>query len=321
MMDRMMGVLGDRVLVNGRPDFVLPVATRPYRLRLLNGSNSRIYKLAWEDGTPLTVIATDGGLLERPVQRDYVTLGPGERAELWADFSGRALGAELRLQSAAFAGAEAGDMDMGRRSALPDGTVFPLVRVRVDRRSNDREPLPDRLSTIRRHRLEDAVNRTRPRAFTLAARGMGWTINGRTFEMEGVADDEKVKLGTLEAWEFINAPGHMMMGGMGMGHGGGHAGHGGMGMGQAEEMAHPMHVHGVQFQVVGREVRPQLATHWETVRGGYVDEGWKDTVLVMPGERVRLLLKFEDFTGLYPFHCHNLEHEDLGMMRNYRVEP
>jgi FtsP/CotA-like multicopper oxidase with cupredoxin domain len=92
-------------------------------------------------------------------------------------------------------------------------------------------------------------------------------------------------------------------------------------MGQAEEMAHPMHVHGVQFQVVGREVRPELAAHWETVRGGYVDEGWKDTVLVMPGERVRLLLKFEDFTGLYPFHCHNLEHEDLGMMRNYRVEP
>ena len=47
--------------------------------------------------------------------------------------------------------------------------------------------------------------------------------------------------------------------------------------------------------------------------------GWKDSVLLMPGEAARLLLRFEDFTGLYLYHCHNLEHEDLGMMRNYRV--
>ena len=55
------------------------------------------------------------------------------------------------------------------------------------------------------------------------------------------------------------------------------------------------------------------------MREGYVDEGWKDTVLVMPGEGVRLLLRF-DFPDLFLFHCHNLEHEDLGMMRNYRAE-
>jgi FtsP/CotA-like multicopper oxidase with cupredoxin domain len=329
MMDQMMGFLGDRILVNGRPDFVLPVAPRPSRLRVLNGSNSRIYKLGWEDGTPLTVIATDGGLLERPVERSYVTLGPAERVELWADFSGRPLGSELRLQSRAFGGAEAGDMGMmmGRRTALPDGGEFSVLRVRVDRRSGDRQPLPERLSAVRRYRLEDAVNRTRPRTFTLAAQGMGWTINGRTFEMEAVAADEAVKLGTLEVWEFINTQGTMMMmgggstggGGMGMGHGGMSMGQGGMGMGQAEEMAHPMHIHGLQFQVLERQVRPELAAHWETVRAGYVDEGWKDTVLVMPGERVKLLLKYEDFTGLYLYHCHNLEHEDLGMMRNYRI--
>jgi blue copper oxidase len=39
----------------------------------------------------------------------------------------------------------------------------------------------------------------------------------------------------------------------------------------------------------------------------------------MPGERVRIVMKFEDFTGLYLYHCHNLEHEDMGMMRNYQV--
>jgi FtsP/CotA-like multicopper oxidase with cupredoxin domain len=85
-------------------------------------------------------------------------------------------------------------------------------------------------------------------------------------------------------------------------------------------MIHPMHVHNVQFQVIERQVLPQFRDAWGAVRGGYVDEGWKDTVLVMPGERVKVLLKFEDFEGLYLYHCHNLEHEDQGMMRNYRVK-
>ncbi len=305
-MTQMMGFLGDRVLVNGQPDFVLPVATRPYRLRLLNGSNSRIYKLGWEDGTPLTVIATDGGLLETPVQRRYVTLAPAERVELWADFGGRSMGSELRLQSLAFAGAEAGGMGMmmGRSPAIADGSEFTVLRVRIASASDAKQALPERLSTISRHRLEDAVNRERPRAFTLAMQGMLWTINGRTFEMENVAEDEVVALNTTEVWEFINQPGRMG---------------GGMMRGMSGEMAHPMHIHGPQFQVIERNVRPEMRAKWETVSAGYVDEGWKDTVLLMPGERVRLLLRFEDFTGLYLYHCHNLEHEDQGLMRNYRI--
>ena len=91
-------------------------------------------------------------------------------------------------------------------------------------------------------------------------------------------------------------------------------------MGGGMALPHPMHVHGLQFQVVERKVESNYRRAWETVSGGHIDEGWRDTVLVMPGERVKILLKFEDFTGLYLYHCHNLEHEDMGMMRNYRVE-
>lgn len=76
------------------------------------------------------------------------------------------------------------------------------------------------------------------------------------------------------------------------------------------QMPHPMHIHGLQFQVLERE---------NVAHNGYVNEGWKDTVLLMPGERVKLLIKYEDFTGLYLCHCHNLEHEDMGMMRNYLI--
>ena len=97
MMDQMMGVLGDQLLVNGKPDVTMPIAARAYRLRLLNGSNSRIYNLGWEDGAPFTVIGTDGGLLEKPVERPYLTLAPAERVEIWVDFSGRSLGSEAKL--------------------------------------------------------------------------------------------------------------------------------------------------------------------------------------------------------------------------------
>ena len=84
-------------------------------------------------------------------------------------------------------------------------------------------------------------------------------------------------------------------------------------------MAHPVHVHGVQFQVVSREVDDAQRAAWETVKDGLVDQGWKDTVLVMPGERVRVVTRFDGYRGLYLIHCHNLEHEDGGMMRHFEV--
>jgi len=90
------------------------------------------------------------------------------------------------------------------------------------------------------------------------------------------------------------------------------------GMGPA--MPHPVHLHGQQFQVLKRTVDPDFASDWRTVKDGYVDEGWKDTVLLMPGEKVTILRRFDDYTGLFLQHCHNLEHEDRGMMRNFLVE-
>ncbi|MGD8519868.1 MAG: multicopper oxidase domain-containing protein [Desulfobacterales bacterium] len=301
-MEQMTGFLGDWILVNGNPDFILPVATRAYRLRLLNGSNSRIYKLAWQDGSPLIIIGNDGGLLEKPVNRRYVMLAPGERIEIWADFSTYAVGSETVLMSLPFDAGMPGGRRMGRGmmgggmmgsgATLPNGAGFPILRVRVNRRETAKIVLPQRLSTIKPIRASEAVNLRHPRRFHLVMRRMNWTINGRTFRMETVANDEKVRMNTFEQWEFINE-----VGGMGM-----------MGM---MNMPHPIHLHGKQFQVLER----RGVTHT-----GYVDEGWKDTVLLMPGERIKLLVKFEDYPGLFLYHCHNLEHEDMGMMRNYLVE-
>ena len=71
-------------------------------------------------------------------------------------------------------------------------------------------------------------------------------------------------------------------------------------------------INGAAFDMLG-------ASELETVKDGLVDEGWKDTVLVMPGERVRILLRFDDYAGLFLYHCHMLKHEDSGLMRNYRI--
>ncbi len=300
-MEQMTGFLGDLIMVNGMPDFTLPVSTAAYRLRLLNGSNSRIYKLAWEDGRPLIIIGTDGGLLERPVSRRYAFLSPGERLEVWADFSDSPVGFETSILSSPFEGGGLGSSNqmgrgmmmgrgMGQNQRFPNGAGFSIFRVKVTKSEKNDRVLPEKLSTIGPVRQNATDNFSSPKDFFLTMNHMQWTINGRIFEMEDVADDEIVRLGSSEIWQFHNTGGGMM---------------------QMMNMPHPIHLHGKQFRVIERSgVRHE----------GYVDEGWKDTVLLMPGERIRILVDFDDYPGMFLYHCHNLEHEDMGMMRNYFVK-
>ncbi|MCE7980314.1 MAG: multicopper oxidase family protein [Caldilinea sp. CFX5] len=323
-MAQTMGFLGDRILVNGAPDLVLPIATRVYRLRLLNGSNSRIYKLAWSNGAPLTIIATDGGLLAQPVARTYVTLAPGERVELWADFSQLAVGDEIKLQSLAYSGVEAGMvmngmlMPMEETATLPNGAPFDVLTLRVERAEVETLTLPTQLSTLARIDPTTADNAAQPRVFALGMSGGQWQINGKPFVMEEVDASEQVAFGATELWEFRN---ELLIAGAGH-HA--HASHGQANSTTTTEemidfMAHPMHIHGVQFQVLNRQIDPAYEAGWRTLNEGFVDEGWKDTVLVMPGEQVQIGLRFVDYPGRYLVHCHNLEHENGGMMRNFLV--
>jgi FtsP/CotA-like multicopper oxidase with cupredoxin domain len=70
-------------------------------------------------------------------------------------------------------------------------------------------------------------------------------------------------------------------------------------------------VHGASFQVVSRKGGRGVLFPWE--------QGWKDTVLLLDGETVEVLIRFDQFKGLYLLHCHKLEHEDMGMMSNFQV--
>ncbi|VAX27814.1 Multicopper oxidase [hydrothermal vent metagenome] len=306
-MERMNGFLGKQVIINGKPDFNFPVSSKAYRFRLLNGSNSRIYKLAWSNGMPLTVIGNDGGLLEKPVTKEYVVLGPAERLDIIADFSGMKLNSKVELISLPFPNPNSGGgMMMGRMggsSGLPNGTKFKLAEFNILKIVNEQFSLPDKLSNIQSLNISSAININDPRSFTFAMSHMNWTINGRTFGMTDVASDEKVKLNTTEVWEFIN----------------GSSGRGRMGgMGGMMQMPHPVHIHQLQFRIIERNIG-QSSSLWQSLKDGFLDEGWKDTFLLLPGMKVKILISFKDYPGLFLYHCHNLEHEDMGMMRNYLI--
>jgi len=230
-----------------------------------------------------------GGLIDQPIDKSYVMLAPGDRVEVWLDLTQDPVGTELWMKSLAFDNGGPGS------GAPPQGTAMDLFKMRVDRAETETLTIPTTLTPIIRYQPEDAVNFGNPRTFALENMGM-WTINGRTFSLTGYEEDETVHLNDLEIWEFRNdMPGDVLQ-------------------------PHPMHLHGAQFQIIERTcVDP--GTWYASVQDGYVDEGWHDTILLFPGERVKFMIKYTYFTGLFLYHCHNLEHEDMGMMRNYCVLP
>jgi FtsP/CotA-like multicopper oxidase with cupredoxin domain len=177
---------------------------------------------------------------------------------------------------------------MGGGGSVPNGAPLRVMTLRTRARKGLAYRVPERLSTF------DAswtAASERIRRVPLMFQRMQWLIGGRTFDMTDVAPEEMVAAGSTQTWEFHNVPN-------------------GMGM----QAAHPIHIHGRQFRVIGRTGGDPNA-----LREGLADAGWRDTVLVLPGETVRVQATFTRHPGLYLYHCHILEHEDMGMMRNFRV--
>jgi len=291
MMGMMNGFLGDRVLVNGLPQPTIDVDAGWQRIRLLNGSNARIYKLTWSRDVGMTLIGGDGGLLERPLRQPVLTLAPAQRADLLVDLTNLPPAAELHLETLSFPERDAGVVGMmggGGGGSVPNGAPLRVMTLRTRARKGLAYRVPERLSTF------DAswtAASERIRRVPLMFQRMQWLIGGRTFDMTDVAPEEMVAAGSTQTWEFHNVPN-------------------GMGM----QAAHPIHIHGRQFRVIGRTGGDPNA-----LREGLADAGWRDTVLVLPGEAVRVQATFTRHPGLYLYHCHILEHEDMGMMRNFRV--
>ncbi|MGW0580575.1 multicopper oxidase family protein [Streptomyces sp. NPDC002920] len=181
----MNGVLGDVVLVNGAPWPVHGVERLRYRLRLLNASNARLYKLELdpqpEGGDAFVQIGSDGGLLARPVRHDSLEIAPAERFDVVVDFSRYRPGTKVRLVN-----------------RFGDGSTAEVMRFDVGSGSpKDGTTVPDRLADVARldpHRA--AVTRD----FHFRGSSDGWTINGEEFRPGRAL--ARPRLGQTEVWRF-----------------------------------------------------------------------------------------------------------------------
>ena len=312
-----MGYEGDVILVNLTPTPYLEVGTRIYRFRLLNGSNARTYRLAFtkegeEELLSYQIIGTDGGLLDRPRLVNEVFLSPAERVDVLLDLSSFKVGEEVVLKSLPFdpmhrehememgGGMEHMEhMEMGHHhqmgpARLPDGSEFYLLRLAVAEKTDYAGRVPETLSEVPQPDLAEATTRPITISMTTDDQGMRWLINGKTHKMDEIPI--VVQRGVKEVWEIHN---------------------------DEKSMPHPAHLHGFQFRILERFGTPeQLARLAVDEKGRLVtDVGFKDTVLLWPGETVKCAMDFtHGFEGeqLYMFHCHILEHE-TGMMLNLKI--
>jgi spore coat protein A len=304
-------------VVNGAVQPFLTVEPRMYRLRLLNGSQSRFYHLELAGGPSFNQIGSEGGMFEEPVAMNSILLLPAERADVIVDFEGFD-GQDLVLKN----------------RALPAGVVSPATpnlpslmqfRVRGPVTTPGPQTIPASLAGGSEPRLGDPIKTrfiTLEEVLDSEGDPVQLQINGRVFH-DPV--DENPSAGTIEDWSFVNISAD----------------------------THPIHMHLTQFQVMGRtplngvayaealaaaRAEPQagklLANNTidptpyllgPEVPPAVNERGWKDTVGAHPNQMTRIRQKFDlprgaGGTQKYVYHCHILEHEDNDMMRPYEVK-
>jgi FtsP/CotA-like multicopper oxidase with cupredoxin domain len=279
---------GPFTLVNGTIWPYADVPAVPHRLRILNGSNARVYRLFLTDddegrlsGDAVMVIGNDGGLLVAPVPAaEGVLLAPGERIDVVVDFGAYA-GRRLLLRNDAPAPFPSGQ--------LPAVDLVMEFRVSASGQRSA-PPLPHELSTIAPLPVAPGSVERVIRLEEDAAQPGLMRLNGKGFH-DGI--DEMPVLGETEVWEFQNPT----------------------------DDTHPMHLHLVQVQILSRTHLDPAHPSGQPLTIVANERGWKDVVCCHPGQRTRVALRFGPYTGQYMYHCHILEHEDHDMMRPYLVVP
>jgi blue copper oxidase len=308
------GYIGDFMLVNGAHNPEAHAARGWLRLRILNGSNARSYNLAASDGRSLYVIATDGGLLETPIELKRLLVHVGERFEVLVDArDGVAFDLvtlpisqeimrlppfeqPLPLLTVRPDGAEGNGRLPSHLATLPPLPDEPppisqqLVMSMFDDKPGmmllDRAGLMTMSSTSKMdpevvarvtNLIVNEPGLSKPKQ--LSANG----VNGKPFSLDridfGAAHDQPLR------WRIAEG---------------------------SDRMLHPVHVHGCQFRIISMDGKPP-----EPYRAG-----WKDIAPVSAGGVTEILVRFPysaDAKNPYMAHCHILEHEDSGMMAQFTV--
>jgi FtsP/CotA-like multicopper oxidase with cupredoxin domain len=239
-------LFGDVILVNGRPWPTMRVERRKYRFRLLNGSLSRSYRWALSTGEPLTLIATDGGLMPTPQQTATLRHGAAERYSIVIDFAKYRIGQRVVL----------------RNLSLPDNVdfdttgvamAFDVVSDATDTTDNEVPPVLNPESPVMQLQPATAVRR---RLLDFERQGGEWTVSRQTWAdvvasgfREVVADPA---VGDVEIWELRNKSGGWF---------------------------HPVHIHLIDFRILDRNGRPPFAFERGPKDTAYVGEN--ETVRVI----------------------------------------
>lgn len=277
----MEGLKEDTLVVNGSIAPYKEVPQGWVRLRLLNGSNARYHRYRLEDSSSFYKIATEGGLLERPVPMSELIMAPGERNEIMIDMSQVA----SRQLLCDFIGGE--DLWLSLFAAKPQ----LALELRSTPQLEAQGELPEKLNHILGYKLTDvAVERDfvlqmdmegEQQSDSIHAHHNMFSINGRSMNMKHI--NHTSKLGQLELWRI-----------------------------SGEEMRHPFHMHGTSFLILSQNgVAPADADRgWKDTVD--VNEGVTEVLLKfdVPADR--------QYPFMY--HCHILEHEDAGMMGQFTVE-
>jgi len=293
-----LGMQDSTVLVNGaRASYGYTVyANCPaqiVRMRILNASGERAFNFGFTANKQFKIIASDGGLLNAPVNTTRLRLGPGERAEILLDLNGMN-GQIIYLMSYAselpmgIQGGPTMPMPSGPPMDSPlNGVDFNIMQINVvPQTANPVTTIPTTLTTNNPYPTGSA-NITRTIRFTadsIMVMDGPFYFNGNSFDMMRI--DYEIPLGNIEIWKLVNET----------------------------MVAHPFHIHDVQFILIDRSGSTPPPE----------ELGRKDVVLVPPFDSVMFITKFEDFADtLIPFmyHCHILMHEDDGMMGQFIVKP
>lgn len=278
------------ILVNGTTNPQLNLPAQVVRLRLLNAAQGRSFNFGFSGNLSFSIIASDGGLLQAPVNATRLQLSPGERAEILINLRSL-IGQRVYLMSYASEfdmGVQGGVLMTGMDSTMEsplNGIDFNILQIDVT------PPLPPGIFSIPTSLanftplIEAQSEETRwititPQSSTSFSGP--FFFNGQSFDMMRI--DYTIPLDHTEIWTISNQ----------------------------SMVAHPFHIHDVQFFILDRNgIPPPLH-----------EQGFKDDVLILPNESIRLIMKFEDYADPmipYMYHCHILMHEDDGMMGQFIV--
>ncbi|HVR98324.1 MAG TPA: multicopper oxidase domain-containing protein [Thermoanaerobaculia bacterium] len=307
------GMLGDRMTVNRRITPFLRVEPRKYRFRLLNGGPSRFYELFLRSSRKekglehprFIAITGDGNFLPEPVVTEAIFLGVGQRVDVILDFSAYKPGDHVYLHNLLDqingAGPSGRQLDFGNPAT--NLLRFDVVQPGAP----DRSRIPDRFRPLP---YIDPAEVKRERTWVFDYEGGLWTINGRVMDPNRI--DAGIDQGSAEVWTFRNG---------------------------GRNWSHPIHSHFVEFILLEVNGRPYQRTFVQDIEERELDlvqylglpptqrppiksffgGQRRDVAILLPGDEVKVVMRWPDFLGRYVMHCHNVVHEDHAMMIRWDV--